>query len=735
MNSNDNQYKMYASDKADVYIGHKREDGKTQLLKDHLTGVMNLAEKYAQSFGAGDHARRAGILHDAGKYSRAGQRRMADPENTRKVDHSTAGAQIAIKECRNDVCAALAIVGHHGGIPDCGGKFSAEGDGTLMGRMKKELTGEMDYSAFWKENTIARGNVLPEYVMTNPFAVQFYVRMLYSCLVDADFLDTEQFMQEKVDRKTGDDMTELLRKLKIHIEPWMNNPETKINQKRCEILQTCLAAGEKEKGLYTLTVPTGGGKTVSSFAFSLTHAVKHKAERIIYVIPFTSIIDQNAEVFKSIVGDENVIEHHSGVEYDVAEDNENSVEMKRMLATENWDAPIIVTTAVQFFESLFSNKPSKCRKLHNIANSVIIFDEAQMLPVSYLIPCVYAIAELVKNYNSTAVLCTATQPALNRYFKKYDKKLSGTEIIPNVDELQTFFRRVHFSQRYSISMDDLVSEMAGMRQVLCIVNTRKTAQTLYEKLKSEGTFHLSTWMTPAHRKNTLKEIRRLLKEGKACRVISTSLIEAGVDVDFPEVWREMAGIDSILQAAGRCNRNGKYGADESEVVVFSLEEGIPKGMKMNAAAAQIAMEKSEYLDDAATVRRYFESLYWMKGDEVLDEKGIIEMCKNLRMKTIAENFRMIESDTRTIYIPNSDNENDLEMLRLGQISRSLMRRLGQHAVNVYTKDWEVLRKTGRIEVIDHDMAILTDFNSYDDYCGLKIPEDLAGIEIMIKKSL
>ena len=704
-----------------MYIGHKTEQNGIQALSEHLANVAALAGRFGASFGARQHARRVGMLHDAGKYSVAAQRRMADPEHTSKVDHSTAGAKIAFEVCR-DGPGALAIAGHHGGMPDLGGRMTSEGGGTLLGRLRKDLSGRYDYAAFWQENTVDKGDLTPQWLLgrVRPFAGQLYIRMLFSALVDADFLDTERFMQGEMPRGGHDDMQTLLERLGSCIQPWIVNPTTEINQKRCEILRDCLRRGEEPRGLYTLTVPTGGGKTISSLAFALTHAVKNNLERVIYVIPYTSIIEQNAAVFKGVLGADNVIEHHSGIDYDADGDMARPEDMRPMLATENWDAPVIVTTAVQFFESLFSNKPSRCRKLHNIANSVIVFDEAQMLPLSYLKPCVSAIAELVRHYRATAVLCTATQPSLERLFRDYDPDLASREICANVSELQSFFRRVHFSRKGAMDCETLARDMAGKDQILCVVNTKQTAQKVFGMLPAEGSYHLSTRMTPDHRKKALDEIRTRLRDGLPCRVVSTSLIEAGVDVDFPEVWREMAGLDSILQAAGRCNREGRRDASESEVVVFTLPGGVPKPMQPNAVAAEIAMEGAESIDEGEVIRRYFEQLYWQQGDQALDTMDIMKLCARPNMKSIAEAFRLIESDTRTVYIPTGDNANDIEQLKKGLLSRALMRRLGRSAVGVHPQDWKKLADAGIIQKVAENAAVLADLTAYDPDCGLKM---------------
>lgn len=704
-----------------LYVGHKSPDGRIQPLKDHLTGVSLLAKEFALPFCADAHASRTGLLHDAGKYSEAGQRRMNDPEHTAKVDHATAGAEIALDKCR-DAYSASAIIGHHGGMPDLGGRTAVQGDGTTKGRCKKELTGAFDPGAFWTENRIDDADLRPAWLKTDKaqFCHAFYTRMLFSCLVDADFLDTEAFMQpERTIRGRYDAINDLLTKLDRHIAPWLENPKNPLNAKRSDILQRCMDAAVLEPGLYTLTVPTGGGKTVASLAFALKHAAQHGKQRIIYVIPYTSIIEQNAAVFREILGDENVIEHHSAIETDETDDLEENEEIRRkMLATENWDAPVIVTTAVQFFESLFSNKPSRCRKLHNIANSVVIFDEAQMLPLSFLKPCVWAVAELVRHYSVTAVLCTATQPSLNGIIAAYSPEIRVHEISRDVPGLQAFFRRVHFRDANQMTLKETAEIFKKQAQALCIVNTRKTARQLFQALPPEGSYHLSTWMTPEHRSTVLKEIRDHLRNGRPCRVVSTSLLEAGVDVDFPQVWREKAGLDSILQAAGRCNREGKRAAEESEVVLFSLEKTIPKGIQPNRAAADIVMEEGMPLDESPAIQAYFNQLYRLRGEESLDAKKILDKCAKFEFRTVAEAFHLIEDSAFTVYVPRYARIEDIEALRHGEFSRPLMRRLGRCAISIYKWDWNKLIEAGAVEQIDACSGILANQDAYDAVCGL-----------------
>ena len=700
-----------------MYIGHKREDGKVQPLQEHLLGVAKLAEAFAQPFGAGEHARRTGLLHDIGKYAPDVQRRMADPDKYRqKVNHTSAGAKIAFNQLQ-DLYAAFAIAGHHGGLSNSGSGASMPQDGTLRGKLKYIPE---DYSAYAQEISLP-AVTLPQ---KRQYEASFYTRMLFSCLVDADFLDTETFMRgEPAPRGQGDSIDVLLERLQAYIGGWFP-PKGAINEKRCAILQDCLAAGSGKQGLYTLTVPTGGGKTVSSLAFALSHAKEHALRRVIYVVPYTSIIEQNAAKFAEILGDENVLEHHSGVEYtenpnDEDQRDESARMLRKRLATENWDAPVIVTTAVQFFESLYAAQTSRCRKLHNIARSVIVFDEAQMMPLAYLAPCVAAIAQLVVHYGATAVLCTATQPALDTLFHQYAPQLTIREIVREPQALYEFFRRVRFEQEGTISCDALADCMSESEQVLCIVNTRARAQQVYDLLPEAGRFHLSTFMTPRDRRKALDEIRARLKAGKPCRVVSTSLIEAGVDVDFPCVWREEAGLDSILQAAGRCNREGKRSREESVVHVFVAQEGSRPDKRVSAL--HDVLDRYAEMDSLPAIERYFRYLFHAHGQP--DKKEILRSCKELDFRTASDRFQMIESDTVTVYIPCPDNAQLLHQLRTGEYDRRTIRALQKDGVNVYDQQYRQMAGAGEIETTQDGYYILADVTQYDAVKGLDISCD------------
>lgn len=709
-----------------MYIGHKREDGAIQPLREHLTGVAQRAGRFAEAFGAGAHAYRTGLLHDVGKYAPDVQRRMADPEHVAKVNHTSAGALEA--RARRDLFATFAIAGHHGGLQNTGGRGATPNDGTLQGKLAYR---PQDYSAWMAEVQPEKNAALPSWIGRDKLAGSFYTRMLFSCLVDADFLDTEAFMRpDAPERGGGERMDALLAKLDAYVAPWFpaNNA---LNERRCGILKRCRAMGAGEKGLYTLTVPTGGGKTVSSLAFALRHAAEHGCDRVIYVVPYTSIIEQNAAKFAEILGEDNVLEHHSGVEYD--EDSRDDAAamqaVRKRLATENWDAPVVVTTAVQFFESLYAASTSRCRKLHSIANSVIVLDEAQMLPLDYLMPCVYAIAELVRHYGATAVLCTATQPALDGLFRECAPELRITEIMEQPQALYEFFRRVTFQQEGELDGCALARRLAQERQVLCIVNTKQRAQDVFDSLPEDGRFHLSTLMTPNDRSGVIRTIRARLAAGQTCRVVSTSLIEAGVDVDFPSVWREEAGLDSILQAAGRCNREGRRDRAQSVVHIFTTGDRPPRQFVKPLQATHAALEEEGELDSLRAIELYSRHLIRQKG-EFIDKNEILKSCESFNFRTAADAFRLIDSDTVPVYIPTARNGALLDALHAGCYTAKTVRRLQKDSVNVYRQQAQRLLGAGKAQQTQDGFLILADAGSYDPERGLCLC-DVPGMDLYI----
>lgn len=715
------------------YVTHLREDGSYQPLKEHLEGTAELSAEFAASFGSSSHAERTALLHDIGKYSPNGQRRQRDPEHTAKVDHSTAGAKAAAD--LDDMHAAFAIAGHHGGLPDLGTRSSLD-DGTLCARLNKKLTGGDDPSAWRSEISLPTGvQPTPPWLPRNDVRLTaMYIRMLFSCLVDADFLDTERALsKEEKPRGIGDSMPALLEKLQAHVAKWLEEPKSDLCALRNEVLRRCLRGSEDPQGLYSLTVPTGGGKTVSSLAFALSHAVKHDMKRIIYVIPYTSIIDQNAKVFREILGDENVVEHHSQVDLPDT-DAETPDALRKRLACENWDAPVIVTTAVQFFESFYAAKPGRCRKLHNVANSVVIFDEAQTLPISLMRPCVSVIDQLVQHYGVTAVLCTATQPELLSIFSGFTAGTRIQELVPDPDALFSSLRRVTFQQDGTLSDEELAARIRQENAVLCIVNSRKQARSLYEALPKEGRFHLSTLMNAIDRERTIATIRERLDKKQCCRVISTSLIEAGVDVDFPTVYRELAGLDSILQAAGRCNREGKEAAQDSIVHIYQTEHAVPPIMRPNIESCRTVLRLyAEDIGSRKAIHAYFCDLLFKRGENqqrsrpVSSENDLLDTSKTLSsearfaFRETAEHFRFIDTDTVTVYIPTPENSEDIKALRDGHYSRELFRRLGRCGVSIYRREYQALCSIGGVtEIADAHCGILSDIKLYTPECGLQV---------------
>ena len=701
-----------------AYLAHLTEDGRTQTILEHLKGTASLCSAFAAAFDAEAQGQLAGMAHDIGKYSAAFQRRL---HGGPKVDHASAGAFECLKA--QQLAAAFAISGHHGGLPDGGGRGDAAGTGTFWGRINRASQRNLeDYHAWQSEFSLPHANT-PAFAGTR-LEGMFFTRMLFSCLVDADYTDTGAFMDNSPYLPaSSSSMEELWRRLETYVSGWFP-PKGALNMQRCVILEQCMSAGAQYgPGLFTLTVPTGGGKTVASLSFALAQAKARRMKRIVYVIPYTSIIEQTAQAFREILGDENVLEFHSGVQFDQQEDDASSPETAPLTrSVETWDVPVIVTTAVQFFESLYACQPSKCRKLHNLAQSVLIFDEAQMLPLPYLRPCVWAIAQLVRHYGASAVLCTATQPALDPIFQEFAPEIPIREICPMAEAHWESFRRVSFQQAGTLSWMDLAARLQQQEQVLCVVNTRRAAREVFHQLSGSGNFHLSTLMYPAHRRRILDEIRRRLRDGLPCRVVSTSLIEAGVDVDFPAVYRELSGLDSILQAAGRCNREGKRPPEDSIVTIFQGEDPPPRLFETSIGAGKIVLDHCQDVSSRAAIHTYFSTLLDLKGAEAQDAHHILPLMESefFPFRTVAERFHLIESPTTTVYLPLEEGAGLVELLRSGQYSRTLYRRLGQYGVSVYPQHLAALEQAGALEHLEDGSVVLRDIGLYTQTTGLTL---------------
>jgi CRISPR-associated endonuclease/helicase Cas3 len=637
-------------------------------LEDHLREVADMAGEFADAFGAKEWGHLAGLWHDLGKYSRefqdylkavTSEAHLEEKEAPGRVDHSTAGAQHADRSVKIvGRLLAYLIAGHHAGLPD--GMSSDAGGSTLEARLKKRIPDWADAPSEF--SAVPDMPKPPGFAFVSGHATSFFLRMLFSCLVDADFLCTERFMDKgRASRRPHNLPTIAAMEdcLQRHLAKF-GKAETEVQKQRAGILNACLDSAERAPGLFSLTVPTGGGKTLSSLAFALKHARLHGMERVVYVIPFTSIIDQNAKVFRDALaelGDDVVLEHHSNLDPD-----STHVTQTTRLASENWDARLIVTTNVQFFESLHAKETSRCRKLHRLAKSVIILDEAQTLPISYMQPCLKALEQLSTNYGSSVVLCTATQPAI---VKRDDFKIGLSaphEIIPDPPMLYAALKRVEVTNLGTVPDAELVPLLQTHSQALCIVSTRRHAAELFRALpKSDDNVHLSALMCPEHRSEVITMIRQRVKDGQPCRVISTQLIEAGVDLDFPVVYRSLAGLDSIAQAAGRCNREGKL-AGMGQTFVFKPERAIPAGyLRQSAQVAEQVMPGHADVLGLAAVEHYFRMHYWQRSTE-MDAKKIMECWPTQQpkkpedlllymFKTCSEKFRFIESNYQSVIIP------------------------------------------------------------------------------------
>ncbi|MFA5561602.1 MAG: CRISPR-associated helicase Cas3' [Eubacteriales bacterium] len=692
-----------------VFYAHsdftERKDG--QAVLDHLKNVAELAKGFSME-SCSTNAYFCGMIHDIGKYSEDFQQRLKG--SRKQVDHATAGANEAWK--LKALGAAFCIAGHHGGLPDFGSRIDSQ-SGTLYARMSCENISSLpNYSAFRNEVAI------PLYNKESSLSLEdfyFYTQYLYSCLVDADWTDTEQWYSgSKTNEPDYASLEECEGKLNAYLNSFQS--ERPLNACRTRIRNHAAERAEASPGFFTMTVPTGGGKTLASIAFALRHAICHGKKRILYVIPYCSILEQTGEIFYDIFGENNVALRYSTAESEISEED------GRFLS-EAWDEPIVLTTAVQFFESIFAAKPSSSRKIHNFAESVIVFDEAQMLPVPYLRPCVCAICQLVKNFGSSAILCTATQPSLDRLLFEYAPQYRTVELCPPLStEEKTLFRRVCYRNEGKIEEEALITRLQVEHQVLCIVNNRKQAQSIFNSLCGDNLFCLTTYLTPHDRKEKLDAIRKCLASGEECKVVSTSLIEAGVDLDFPCVYRAIAGLDSIIQAAGRCNREGKKKNIESVVHIFETEGNLPFGLGINIGATRITLR--EHPDDISSpeaIRCYFDELYHeLLPEQNADKKEIMQSIKELAFRTIGEKFKLIEDAKMTLYIRTDENERMIQAYEEGKRSRMILRKMNDYAVSITEQEIKALLAAGQIKEIDKGLFVLTDASVYDIDLGLSV---------------
>lgn len=714
-------------------ISHVRiEDKNVQTNMDHQQGVAVLAKAFASCFAAEDYGEVLGLLHDKGKEQKDFQTYIRKVSGlypnlivASHPNHAYVGALLAQKLYQPMTpLLAYPIMGHHAGLYDF-----YEYEKTLK---EKKIPIDVDCSSL---NINLNAPVFKE--QPCKYDIHHFIRMLFSCLVDADYLDTEKFMkpQEAALRTRKSQLTDLKSLLDAYLDNIKEKAEdTIVNQIRNQVQRRCLYMSDEEPGFYSLTVPTGGGKTLSSLVWAINHAIKNNKRRIIIAIPYTSIIVQTAETLRKIFGEENVLEHHSNTSIKDADVNETESDyaLKIKLATENWDYPIIVTTNVQLFESIYSHKTSVCRKLHNICDSVIILDEAQAIPTDFLQPIVNALQTYKRLFGISVLFSTASQPIFNGQHRGCNPMVTFngiekvTEIIPQNYQLQKKLQRVklHFDNDIS-SYDEIAKRIAEFKCVLCIVNTRKDAAEIYSRLPVDDnvmTIHLSRMMCPKHVSEKLKMIIESLKGKKNIRVISTQLIEAGVDIDFPTVFRQEAGLDSVLQAAGRCNREGKMKIGHT--YVFRLDRPLPPGHLNRTNSAR--MDMMDIVEDKFSkeaMSEYFRFLYAKVNTfDKVDINQLLEKPMDLMFKTAGEKFKLIDDNTFSVIVNWKDSMELVNKLKQQGPSYNLMKKIAQYSVNIRIYDMNLLQQIGAVEEVLENIFLIRNTAFYNDDVGLTITD-------------
>ena len=725
-------------------LAHVADGGREHALAEHLHGVASRARRFAEDFGGAAHAEIAGLWHDLGKYAADFQQMIraaqgaeahveteADIASRKKVDHATAGAfHAAQRDPQNGLPIVFAIAGHHAGLADdLRERFHDRGqrrlDAALAASPPAEILDRVvpPLPDLFKPASSKDGDAHRR--------LELFTRMIFSALCDADFLDTEAFFDGGRTELRGGHLPleALAARLQADVDG-LAKVDSEVNRVRAEVRRACLAAVERPPGVFILNVPTGGGKTLAAMEFALGHALRHGLRRVVVAIPYTSIIEQNAGVYRRAFGladsDASLVEHHSAID-------PKRESRRNRISSENWDAPIIVTTNVQLLESLFANRPGACRKLHNLARSVIVLDEAQTLPRELLAPTTDVLEALVRHYGASLVLSTATQPALTREALRDCGVTSAVEIVPDPHALAERLRRVEVDwtrARSPVTWDSLAKEIANEGDVLAIVHRRDDARELCAAadatLGDRTTVHLSALMCPVHRSAILAKVRTRKAAGEPVRVVSTQLVEAGVDLDFPVVYRALAGVDSLTQAAGRCNREGKL-AGRGALRVFLAPTDPPEGVLVQGLAITQTMLSAGAVDLFAprTHREYFGRLYGV-GDH--DKKAIQAHREKLHFATVAGAYRVIdESWAAPVVIPFDDRARrairDLE--HLGP-SRGRLRELQRVTVNVARRDREQWVQTGEVLVIGDETAfVLAGTSAYDPRFGL-VPARVGG---------
>ncbi|MHB1462696.1 MAG: CRISPR-associated helicase Cas3' [Armatimonadota bacterium] len=705
----------------DDYLAHTPAKGSSNWhgLQEHTEAVANLAAEFGIPLSMVDACRLVGLLHDIGKAQPAFQQYLKDCAHGFKghgANHKTMGAFLASLYDKTGV-SSLIIQGHHSGLQN---KVDTANAVREVSKSDQAAPSQSLVSSDYQKVISAGANQVTAFATTNAadrHSIEFMTRMIFSCLVDADGLDTEAHFDPKqagMRSKVPADFELLWSAFSQNQDQLMANANRNdVFDVRKQVYDECVEAASQRTGVYSLTVPTGCGKTRSSMAFALNHAIAHGHKHIIYAIPYTSIVEQTVDVFRSIFGKgETVLEHHSATR------GEES--MWQRLSAENWDAPITVTTTVQLFESLFSSKPSQCRKNHRLAESVIILDEVQSLPVHLLKPTLNMLTALVTHTKATVVLCTATQPAIvgdNPYM------VGLPEAIEIVSEPVSLFQKMKRVD-YQIDMDpitwiDLADNIAQHDQCLVIVNSKRDAKALYDALNTVDKWHLSTDMCGAHRRKCLEEVKQRLKNGQPCVLVSTQVIEAGVDIDFPTVYRAIGPLDSIVQAAGRCNREGK--SSNGNVYIFDPDDGhTPSGSYKTATghAKGFLSQPGHDMHNPKQLTAYFGRYY---QDVNLDSKNIQNMRKSFNFADVNNEYRLID-EYNALVITHYDEYKAYELINtlhaIGHPTRDLMRELQPLTVQIRMTNIKNLLKEGIVQKLIADEDIYEWLGSYDPKLGI-----------------
>jgi CRISPR-associated endonuclease/helicase Cas3 len=715
-------------------------------LDDHLASVGQRAGGFASKFGSGDWGYLAGLWHDVGKFDPRFQSKLRG--ETVALDHSVVGAALAVmRSSQLGWNLAFPIAGHHCGLADLRGEEPPSQLANRVGgyRMLAELLrlipasianhGLPELPARLRPN----GSDRREHMVVAR-RTEFWIRFIFSALVDADWMDTEHFFKatRTVERQgfssipiLSDRLAGFLAEKQAALSA--SQRAHRVNRARAGVLAACRSAAHLPPGFFSLTAPTGSGKTLSGLSFALTHAEIHQLDRIIVALPYTSIIEQNAAVYRQALGDGEVVEHHSNLDSDRQRAQlSDEVTERQLLASENWDAPLIVTTTVQLFESLFANRPSRCRKLHNVARSVIILDEVQALPNGFLLPILDSLKELVSNYGCTVLLSTATPPAFERRVG-FELGLDEVRhIIPDPAALAQELSRVIYTWPEANELPKqwrgLAEKMAGSPRFMAIVHRRSDARDLALQIQARtpeaAVFHLSALMCAAHRTRTLAEIRRALDGDGPCRLVATQLVEAGVDIDFPVVWRALGALDSIVQAGGRCNREGTQ--EFGRLHIYRAPTPPPPGTPRKALDVTDAMlqEHGGALDllAPAIFDDYFRRLYMLEDQ---DKHHIQTSRQAFRYATVARDFQMIEDGfSEPVVVPYGDAAVRLDRIRRDGPSRGALRRLQRYVVNTRTSDVARLQAQQALEEVLPGLLALrpTHYDLYHERFGLVVDQ-------------